>query len=163
MINSISSACAKLSAWLFFCIGCIIIYEVVARYVFVKPTIWVEEISRFLQIWATYLAAAHVLKNRQLITIHVVRERMPLPLQRLAETFSLAVIGIFSAVAVWHGTITVLESIRIGRATSTMLSVPLALTEIAIPIGFGLLLLQVVAQFIGLVAGQPDAAKEAGS
>lgn len=155
-IHFLSTVCARLSAWLFFAIGCIILYEVIARYVFVKPTIWVEEISRFLQIWATYLAAAFVLKNRHLIAIRVIQDRMPGWLQRVSEIFSLAVIGIFSAVAVWHGTTTVMESIRIGRASSTMLSVPLWFTEIAIPIGFSLLLLQVLAQLTELFSADKE-------
>jgi TRAP-type C4-dicarboxylate transport system permease small subunit len=152
-ISSISSLCGKIAAWLFFSIGLIIIYEVIARYVFTKPTIWVEEMSRFLQIWATYLAAAYALKNRHLITIRVIQDKLPGGFRQVTEFFSLSVIALFSLIAIWHGSHTVLESIRIGRASSTMLSVPLWMTEIAIPIGFGLLFLQVVAEMILLFSG----------
>lgn len=155
-ISTISTICARLAAWLFFAIGCIIIYEVVARYVFVKPTIWVEEMSRFLQIWATYLAAAYALKNKHLISIKVVQERLTGNYRKATEIFSMLVIGLFSLVAVWHGTLTVMESIRIGRASSTMLSVPLWMTEVAIPIGFGLLFLQVLAELAIIFSGKPE-------
>ena len=147
-IAKISSACGRVAAWLYFAIGCIIIFEVVARYVFIKPTIWVEEMSRFLQIWATYLAAAYVLKNRHLIAIQVVRDRLPAPLRMVSEVFSLTIIAVFCLVAIWFGSATVSESIRIGRASSTMLGVPLWMTELAIPIGFSLLLLQVLVEMV---------------
>ncbi|MEE4166921.1 MAG: TRAP transporter small permease [Desulfocapsaceae bacterium] len=147
-ISKISNACGRVAAWLYFAIGCIIIFEVVARYVFIKPTIWVEEMSRFLQIWATYLAAAYVLKHRHLITIQVIRDRLPVPFRIVSEVFSLTIIGVFCLVAIWFGSATVFESIRIGRASSTMLGVPLWMTELAIPIGFSLLLLQVLVEMV---------------
>lgn len=156
IISKISTFCGKLGAWLFFAIGCIIMYQVVARYVFLKPTIWVEEMSRFLQIWATYLAAAYVLKNRQLIAIHVIRERMPAISRRISEAVSLVIIGIFSLVAAWYGSGIVIDSIRIGRASASMLGVPLWMTEIAIPIGFGLLFLQVLAELVATVTGRQE-------
>lgn len=150
IISQLSTACGKLSAWLFFFIGVILVYEVVVRYVFVKPTIWVEETARFLQIWATYLAAAYVLKNKHLITIRVARDRLPAPIILACEVLSLAVIGVFCLVAVWFGSSVVIESIQVGRASSTMLGVPLWMTLIAIPIGFALLALQVLAELLAL-------------
>jgi C4-dicarboxylate transporter DctQ subunit len=152
-IDKISDFCGRLSAWLFFMIGGIIVFEVVARYVFLAPTVWGEEMSRFLQIWATYLAAAYVLHNRQLIAIDIVVDRMPASMRVVCETAALLVIGLFSIVAFWYGLETVIDSIRVGRATSTMLAVPKWMTEIAIPVGFGLMVLQTVAEIVRTLTG----------
>ena len=73
LIDSISEFTGKLAAWMFFAIGLFVTYEVVMRYVFTLPTIWVDEVSRILQIWATFLAAAFVLKHRDMILIEVVK------------------------------------------------------------------------------------------
>lgn len=156
VIDTISGFCAQLAAWLFFMIGGIIVFEVIARYVFLAPTIWGEEMSRFLQIWATYLAAAYVLRNRQLIAIDVVVQKMPHPLRIACEASALLVIGLFSMVAFYYGLETVMESIRVGRATSTMLAVPKWMTEAAIPVGFGLMLLQTLAELIRTLIGPRD-------
>lgn len=153
-IDNLSCYCAKLSAWLFFIIGGIIVFEVAARYIFLAPTVWSEEMSRFLQIWATYLAAAYILQQRQLIAIDIVVQNLPVKMQIACECVALTVIGIFSLVALVFGLETAIESIRVGRATSTMIAVPLWMTEIAIPIGFGLLLLQVVAEFCRTITGK---------
>ena len=63
-----------------------ITYEVVMRYVFLAPTIWAEELSRFFQIWATYIAAAYVLRHRQLIAITILVNRLGPLGRRLAES-----------------------------------------------------------------------------
>jgi TRAP-type C4-dicarboxylate transport system permease small subunit len=141
---------------MFFAVGAMITYEVVARYVFLAPTIWAEEMSRFFQIWATYLAAAYVLRHRDLITIDVLLQRLRPRARHVAALCALAVVAIFSLVAVYYGMQSMLESIRIGRASSTMLTVPLWMTEIAIPLGFGALLLQALAELGGLLRAGPD-------
>jgi TRAP-type C4-dicarboxylate transport system permease small subunit len=142
LIDRLSDLCGRLAAVLFVLIGVMITYEVVMRYAFFAPTTWAEEMSRFFQIWAVYIAAAFILRHRHLIVITVIVDRLPRGGRLAAELFALAWIAVFSAVALWYGVVTVTESIAVGRHTSTMLSVPQWMTEIAIPIGFGLLLLQ---------------------
>lgn len=147
-IDRASDLLGTLAAWMFFAVGAMITYEVVARYVFRSPTIWAEEMSRFFQIWATYLAAGYVLRHRELITIEVLTIHLAPPMRRLTETGALAVIMLFCTVAVYYGADTMLESIRLGRATATMLTVPLWMTELAIPFGFGVLLLQAFVELV---------------
>ena len=157
-INRISEFFGKFAAWMFFIIAAMITFEVIARYVFIAPTIWAEEMSQFFQIWATYLAAAYVLKNRKLISIDTVVSRFNPKVQWFFDLFSLSVIGLFSAVAVYYGSLIVIESIQVGRSTSTMMAVPKWMTESAIPIGFGLLFLQTIAE-ISQHFSNPEKAK----
>jgi len=147
-INRISDFCGKLSAWLFFAIAVMITYEVVARYVFLAPTIWAEEMSQFFQIWATYLATAYILKHRKLISIDTLVSKFSLKIQWFFDLFSLLFIALFCLVAIFYGSQILIESIQIGRATSTMLAVPKWMTESAIPVGFTLLLLQTITEII---------------
>lgn len=150
VIDRVSDACGRLAAWLFLAIGFLITAEVIARYVFTAPTPWTEEISQALQIWATYLAAACVLRNRDLIVIEFFTQRMGPRRRRFAETFGLLVILAFAAVAVVYGAAIVAESVAQNRHTSTMLGLPRWLTETAIPVGFGLLALQAAAELVRL-------------
>lgn len=150
VIDRISDACGRLSAWMFFAIGFLITAEVIARYVFTAPTPWTEEISQALQIWATYLAAACVLRNRDLIVIEFFTQRMGPRRRRLAETVSLLVVLAFAVVAVIYGCAIVAESVAQNRHTSTMLGLPRWLTETAIPLGFGLLSLQAAVELVRL-------------
>lgn len=150
LIDRVSDACGRLAAWMFFLVGLLITAEVIARYVFTAPTPWTEEISQALQIWATYLAAAFVLRHRDLIIIEFFTSRMGPGRRRFADTLSLLAIIVFSTFAVVYGTVIVAESIAQNRHTSTMLGLPRWLTETAIPVGFSLLVLQAGAELVRL-------------
>jgi len=149
-IDRISALCGRIAAGLFFVIGLLIAYEVTARYVFTAPTPWTEEISRFLQIWATYLSAAFVLANRDMIVIDFFTGRMKPGPRRLCETVSLIVVAAFCFVAVVYGGAIVAESVAQNRHTATMLGVPRWMTEAAVPVGCCLLLAQTVVEILRL-------------
>ncbi len=153
-IDRLSEFCGRVSAVIFFVIGGMITYEVIARYMFNAPTIWVEELSRFIQIWATYLGAAYVLKHRHLIAIDLLTGRLG-PRGRLtSEAIGLLFIAGFCVISIAYGAGIVIESVQLGRATATMLSVPQWMTESAIPFGMGLLLVQCVAELVRLLTGR---------
>jgi len=162
LIDRLSDIFGRVAAWMFFAIGAMITYEVVVRYVFVAPTIWAEEMSQFFQIWATYMAAAFVLRHRHLIVIEFFLVRLGPGWRRVSDGFSLVVIAIFSLVAIWYGMDILIDSIVQGRHTSTMLGVPNWMTESAIPFGFSLLLAQCVVEFVRLF-NRPDDAVSARS
>ena len=143
-----------------FSIGAMITYEVVMRKVFNSPTIWVDEITRFVQVWAVYLASAHILKIRGLITVELFSASLSRNMVRILEIFSLLVIAFFSIIAFYYGLGVVLESIEMGRKTSTMLGVPKWFTESAIPVGFGLLFIQTVVELLKLLRGEDITAIE---
>ena len=154
LIAFLSDIFGKLAAWMFFAIGAMITYEVVARYVFLAPTIWAEEMSRFFQLWAVYLATAYVLKHKNLIRITLLVDRLGDRGRRWAEALTLAWVAIFSGIAIWYGMVIMIDSIVLGRVSSTMLGVPKWMAEASIPIGFTLLLLQCLAEGVHLWRGR---------
>jgi len=156
-IDRLTSHAGLMAAWMFFAIGMMITYEVVMRKVFNAPTVWADEMARFFQIWAVYLAGAYVLKNRQLITVELFTASLHSKLRRVLDFLTLAIIAIFSCIAIWYGSAIVYESIEQGRNTSTMLGVPKWMTETAIPVTFFLLLVQTIVEGVRLVQGGPEA------
>ena len=137
-----------LASWLFISIGFIVFYEVVMRYIFNSPTIWVEEISRFLQIWATYLALTYSFHKRDFIRITFIYDKLSLRGQRFLDIISFVFIIFFSSVVVYYGWIIAKDSFDVGRTSSSMLDLPAFISEFAIPICFGFLLLKVVIELI---------------
>ena len=137
-----------LASWLFISIGFIVFYEVVMRYIFNSPTIWVEEISRFLQIWATYLALTYSFHKRDFIRITFIYDKLSLRGQRFLDIISFVFIIFFSSVVVYYGWIIAKDSFDVGRTSSSMLDLPAFISEFAIPICFGFLLLKVVIEFV---------------
>jgi C4-dicarboxylate transporter DctQ subunit len=146
MVDRLSEWCGRLAGWLFVVVGAMIVYEVVARYVFLSPTIWAEELSRFFQIWATCLGGAWVLRHRHLIKIDVGLRRMAPGLRLACEIAAMVVIAIVAVVAIAKGIPIVIDSVVQGRRSATMLELPLWLSEVAVPIGYAILFLQAAAE-----------------
>ncbi len=159
-IDKITEVAAHVAAWMFFSVGAMITYEVVMRKVFNSPTIWVDEITRFVQIWAVYIASAHILKKRGLITVELFTSSLSKGKFKVLESLSLIVIAFFSFVAVYYGIGIVAESIELGRKTSTMLGVPKWMTESAVPIGFSLLFVQALVELVKIIRGEDITAVE---
>lgn len=155
IVDRISGIFGALAAFLFLMIGLILSYEVIARYVFNAPTSWAEEGSRMLQLWATFLGAAMILRDQGFIRVNAVVALLPMGVQRLAEAVALLIIIWFCWYAISFGLDIALESHRIGRTTDTMNQVPRIFTEAAVPIGFALLALQALADLIRVLRGDP--------
>jgi TRAP-type mannitol/chloroaromatic compound transport system permease small subunit len=145
-IDTISELAGKLAAWLFFAVGFFISYEVFMRHVFTMPTIWVDEVSRIVQIWAAYLAAAFALKHRQMVVIDLIFRDENSSVRKWRDSFALLLVIVLSLVAVYYGFELWLKSTLRGHTTDTYLALPKWFTQASIWVGFGLLLLQAIAE-----------------
>jgi len=146
--DAISELAGRAAGWMFFAAGFFVAYEVFMRYALISPTVWVDEISRIIQVWATYLATATVLKYREHVTIDLAFREVHLIHRRIVETFSLCVIAFFSLVAAKYGWDLWLKSTLAGHTTDSYLAVPKVYIQSSIWVGFGLLGLQCLAEII---------------
>ena len=137
-----------LASALFISIGFIVSYEVIMRYLFNSPTIWVNEVSRFLQIWATYLALTYSFHKRDFIRITVIYDRLNETGKKILDFISFIFIIIFSCFVVYYGWLIAYDSLKVGRTSSTILDVPSFLTELAIPLCFAFLVIRVILEAI---------------
>lgn len=147
-IDGLSEFFGKLCAWCLFAIGFFITFEVVMRYLFNAPTVWVDEVSRVLQVWVVFLATAYVLKHREMITIEVMLRDPSTLRRRLAETFAIIVLMMFMGVAVYYGFELWLKSTLAGHTTDTYLAPPKWFTHAPVWFGGVLLMLQGLVQLI---------------
>ena len=140
-----------LASALFIAIGFIVSYEVIMRYLFNSPTIWVNEVSRFLQIWATYLALTYSFHKQDFIRITVIYDRLNENGKKILDFISFIFILIFSSFVVYFGWLIAYDSLKVGRTSSTILDVPSFLTELAIPLCFAFLVLRVILEIIAYI------------
>ena len=84
-IDKISDWLGIIAAWIFFLTGVFLTFEVVSRYAFNAPTVWVEEVSQLLLIAGVYLAVARTVHRRQNIRIDANAARKKLGIQRRKE------------------------------------------------------------------------------
>lgn len=149
-ITSVSRIACLLGAVLMAATGVMLTYEVIARYFFIRPTIWAAELSQLCLIWGCLLAMAHLLTLRRHITVNAVTGLLPAQAQRVCAMIALAVVIVFSAIVAIYGFDIFYDSFERGRTTGSLLNLPIWIAEASVPVGFGLLCLQGVVELIRL-------------
>ena len=86
-----------------------ILIQVFARYIFKYPTPWAEELSRFLNAWAVFLAAAWAVNKGTHITIRAIVDRLPRKWQQWISLLIDIIVSILLAAVFW-GSITMMKS-----------------------------------------------------
>jgi TRAP-type mannitol/chloroaromatic compound transport system permease small subunit len=77
LIDRMGVLCSRLAGWLFFAIGLMITYEVVARYVFNAPTQWAFEVVMVLCASAWLFSSGYITLHRRHIGITVLYAMAP--------------------------------------------------------------------------------------
>lgn len=97
IIDRLSLAISRVAMWLVAFIVLIISYEVVMRYIFEMPTLWVNEMSLWVGGMIYLLAGIYTMQRRAHIRITALYDHVPRKVQRVFDTISLVVIIVFAA------------------------------------------------------------------
>ncbi|NDW47045.1 TRAP transporter small permease subunit [Ruegeria sp. PrR005] len=126
---------------------------IVIRYVLNGSTVWQTEAVIYLMIAATLLGLSYVQRLRGHVNVDLIPLSLPPRIRFvLALTTSVLTIAIV-AVILWYGYEYWHFAWERGWRSDTVWGVKLWIPYLAIPVGFGLLLLQLVADFIALLLG----------
>ncbi|WP_044033069.1 TRAP transporter small permease [Roseobacter denitrificans] len=150
VISRISRALCAIGAVLMAATGAMLTYEVIARYFFIKPTIWAAELSQLCLIWGCFLALPHLLVLRRHITVNAVTNLLPERAQKVCAAFALVAIIVFSSIVAFYGWHIFYDSFSRGRTTGSLLNLPVWIAELSVPVGFGMLALQGLVELIRL-------------
>ncbi|MEL6266996.1 MAG: TRAP transporter small permease [Pseudomonadota bacterium] len=142
LFRMLTTALAWVAALMLAATGVMLTYEVVARYFFTAPTIWAAELSQLFLIWASLIAMPWLLAARRHIAVDAAVGLLPPPARRVTETIAMTVVAAFAGVTAVYGGWIFYDSFERGRTSGTMLDLPAALTEAAMPLGMGLLAVQ---------------------
>lgn len=99
----ISIAISRVAMFLIAWIVAIMFFEVVMRYVFEKPTLWVNEMSLWTAGAVYLLAGLYVMQQRGHIRIFILYDMVSRNWQRAFDTVSAVLICLFAAAIVWGG------------------------------------------------------------
>ena len=81
----------------------IIFFEVVMRYVFVKPTLWVNEMSLWVAGGIYLTAGLYAMQQRSHIRIYLLYDIMPRWAQKASDVVSVVLIWAFTVSMIWGG------------------------------------------------------------
>jgi len=99
----ISIGISRIAMFLVAAIVAIMFYEVVMRYVFNSPTLWVNEMSLWIAGAIYLLAGLYVMQQRSHIRIFILYDMVPRNWQRGFDVVSTLLIVLFAAAIVWGG------------------------------------------------------------
>ena len=102
-MDRITIAISRVAMFVVAFIVAIMFYEVVMRYVFERPTLWVNEMSLWFAGGVYLLSGLYVMQQRGHIRIFILYDMVPRGWQRLFDTISVVLICIFAAAIVYGG------------------------------------------------------------
>ncbi|WGH78900.1 TRAP transporter small permease subunit [Jannaschia ovalis] len=82
---------------------CVMVYEVVLRYAFERPTLWANEMSLWMAGFIFILSGLYAMQQRSHIRIFLLYDLMPRTLQRVCDIISTGLIVLFAFFLFWGG------------------------------------------------------------
>ena len=147
-IDNLSDKSGKVISPMIYVVLGTLVFEVFARYLFNRPTIWAHETSTFFYGAYFMLGAAYCLRHEGMITVDIIQRRLPRRIQALLNMITFVFFLAVCLVLLWLGGKDALYSWKVGEHTNTTWEPPLYPLKTVIPVAAFLLLLQGVARFI---------------
>jgi TRAP-type mannitol/chloroaromatic compound transport system permease small subunit len=102
-MERMSLTSGRIASFLVPFIDVIMFYEVVRRYIFEKPTLWVNEMSLWVGGMIYLLAGLYVMQQRGHIRMFILYDIVPRPVQKAFDTISTLLICLFAAAVIYGG------------------------------------------------------------
>jgi len=147
IIDTINDKMGKGVSFLILILTLALIYEVVARYVFNKPTPWAHELGMFMFGAACMLAGAYVLLHKAHVNLDILYSRVTRRKQAILDLITAPVFFFVMILILWHGTDFALNSWKMLEISSSPWHPPYYPIKTIIPIAALLLLLQGIVKF----------------
>jgi TRAP-type C4-dicarboxylate transport system permease small subunit len=153
LIKGISTVCGWISAAMILASVLITCQMIFVRFVLEQSTIWQTEAVIYLMVGATLLGLPYVQSLRGHVNVDLLpimlkgRARAALAALVLLLTMAVIAVMLFHGYEYWH------IAWQRGWRTETVWAPKLWVPLIAIPLGFGLYLLQLMADFAALLLG----------
>ena len=117
---------------LLFGITMLIFVQVIFRYLLQNSISWSEELTRYMMIWAVFLASGYVLSKGGHANIDLLVSRFSPKIRVVVEKGSLLLILLFSCLVIRYGFMLMWFG---RRQISSALEIPMNYVYLAIPIG----------------------------
>ena len=114
--------------------------NVALRFLTDESILWVEEVSRYLMIWLTFLGAGLVFRYGGHIGIDTLQDSLPRYAAVIRVVIFIFLLGFFGFM-VWIGT---RYAGLTWAQTTPVMQIPVGIVYLAMPVGFGLLILHLL-------------------
>ncbi len=121
------------------------------RFVLNGSTVWQTEAVIYLVIAATLIGLPYVQRLRGHVNVDLVPLSLPKPVRKVLAIFTLSLSSVIVAVMLWYGYDYWHFAWARGWTSDTVWAVRLWIPYLALPVGFGLLLLQLLADLVAVI------------
>lgn len=148
-IDKISKWTAALGVWMIPALALTVFYDVIMRYLFRAPTFWAYETSWMLYSANFLLGLGYALQQGSHVRVDMFLNRFSIKRKLITEMIFLILLEIFCAIAVWHGSLYAIDAWLWQEGSHlTLWAPPVYPIKTLIPIAFGILGLQSIAEFV---------------
>jgi TRAP-type C4-dicarboxylate transport system permease small subunit len=155
ILQRLNATLLRFASWgviIFLAVMAVVIpYEVFGRYVLQKMSAWSGEVATFALVWATMMGAAVGLKKGYQVGMTAVLEKVPPRVARLIQGMGFLFMFFFLAIMIYFGTE---QTVANYSQRSSAMQIPMCFPYAALPIGFFLMLLITLEDFLTFLRGQ---------
>lgn len=149
LIDKLNDRVGSLASFVVPLLGFLILFEVIMRYAFNRPTIWVHDTSQFLFGAAYMLGAGYTLLLRGHVNMDMLYVRFSKKGKALADAATGVLVLAFLSVLVWQSGLMAWESVIFDEhLTQSVFEPPLYPIKIVFFLGCILFLLQALAHWV---------------
>jgi TRAP-type C4-dicarboxylate transport system permease small subunit len=156
-VKKVNNFLAIVSGSLITIMSCLAAMEVIARYVFHRPTSWSLNISQYLLIWAILLVAASTFEHKGHVSVDFIRTALA---RRAGVIWArgLAILGycmclVYIVVLGWKSTVLFLEALKLNKLTLGTIQIPVAYLYPAMMLGSILMGITIICIVLDLIGG----------
>ena len=147
--DSISEWSGRIFVWLIIPLTVVVVYEVISRRIFDAPHIWATEVTNYLYGPHFMLAAAYTLLYKSHVSIDIIYGRYSPRTRGVLDIITYLVFFFpFCTIVFTQGILFAQTSWSIGETSESAALRVVPLVKTVIPVTFGLLLIQGLANFI---------------
>lgn len=128
----------------------IVSYEVIARYVFNSPTQSSLEVTEYFLVAMGYLPLAAISRAKGHVAVDLLTSQLSVTGQRMCQVLVLLITALFAGLVTWFGVDMTWHAYLSQTVSSSLLSFPMWLAYLSIPLGFFALAVESIAQLIEL-------------
>ncbi len=148
LIDALSIWSGKAASWLILLVVGFIIYEILMRYVFHLPTLWVSESMVFGSGLTYVLGAAWALQDNRHVKIDLIYGRLTPRQRAVIDSITFVFFALYLGVFLWATTEYARRSVLVRETSGSAWDPPIYPLKLALAFGVVLLLLQGIAKFI---------------
>lgn len=147
-IDAISEFTGMTARWLAVAMIAVMIFEVITRYGFNRPNIWVHQTTTMLWGYYVVLGACYVLRHNAHVNLDLVYRRLTFRKQAIMDSITYSLFFVYTIVILWYAIPWAWKSIMIQEVSREVWPAPIWVVKGIIPIGVFLLLLQGISRYI---------------